>query len=123
MSQKKFSDSHEWVLAEGKNATIGITSYAQKELGEIVFVQFPEIGSHVQAGQEVVVLESTKAAADIYTPISGSIIEVNEIIREKIHLLNDSPEEEGWLFKIALDDPSELNSLYDHEQYLEMISD
>lgn len=122
MIQRKFSDSHEWVLPEKNSAIVGITAHAQRELGEIIFIQFPEVGSLVQAGQEVVVLESTKAAADIYTPVSGTVIEVNEVLKKDIHLLNEFPEKEGWLLKIALTDLSELNDLYDHEQYLEMIS-
>lgn len=120
---KKFSDYHEWILQEGDYAKVGITSYAQKELGEIVYAQFPDVHFKVLAGEEVVVLESTKAAADIYTPVSGTIIEINEKLKENIHLLNGSPENEGWLFKIALSDPSELDNLHSEMQYLAMIAD
>ncbi|NGX26867.1 MAG: Glycine cleavage system H protein [Chlamydiae bacterium] len=118
----KFSDSHEWVLAEGDIATIGITAHAQKELGEVVYVQFPEVGQNVEAGKEAVVVESTKAAADIYTPVSGTVTAINEAVKNDPSLLNASPEKEGWLIKIALSNPSELDTLLDHQQYIGLIS-
>ena len=116
----RFSDTHEWVLREGDTATIGITNYAQKELGEVVFVQLPQVGQKVEANQEVVVVESTKAASDICTPVSGTVIAVNEKVKEDPNLLNAAPESEGWLCKIALSDASELDTLLDHQQYLKL---
>jgi glycine cleavage system H protein len=105
-----FTDSHEWVNSEGK---VGITAYAKRELGEIVYLLLPEIGRFVKAGEEVVVLESTKAAADIYAPVSGEIIAINNAPE----LLNQSPEEGGWLFQIRLSNPQELEALMNRSAY------
>lgn len=117
----KFTDSHEWILTENETGIVGITSHARKELGEVVYVQLPEVGTSVKAGEECVVLESTKAAADIYAPVSGKIVEVNKNVAEDPQLLNSSPEKDGWLIKISLSDQSELDSLLDHQQYLQLI--
>jgi glycine cleavage system H protein len=117
----KFSDSHEWVKIEGDIGTVGITSHAQKELGEIVYIELPSVGKKVKAKDEVAVLESTKAAADIYTPVSGEIIEINQQLHPTSCQINTSPENEGWLFKIKLSHPSELNELLDKEDYLNLI--
>src|SRR3954471_20675434 len=114
-----YTDSHEWVDAEGK---IGMTTYAQQELGEIVFLQLPQIGRHVRAGEEVVVLESTKAAADIYAPVSGEIIAVNEELLRSPDLLNHSPETQGWLFQIRLSHPQELETLMNQGTYLQLVN-
>ncbi len=117
----KFSDSHEWVDAKDEIATVGITEHAQKELGEIVFVQLPKVGDKVEAKQEVVILESTKAAADIYSPISGTVVKVNEKVVEDPSLLNSDPEASGWLFMLAASDLNELDALMDRSRYLELI--
>ncbi len=117
----KYSDSHEWVRVEGSVGQIGISTHAQKELGEIVYVELPKVGQKVKAGEEVAVLESTKAAADIYTPVSGTITKVNEAVRENPSLLNTSPEEEGYLFEIALSTPEELEKLMTLKIYEEMV--
>lgn len=114
-----YTDSHEWVDQEGK---IGITAYAQRELGEIVYIQLPKLGRHVKAGEEVVVLESTKAAADIYSPVSGEIVAINEELASFPDLLNQSPEEKGWLFKIRISHPEELDKLMDRTAYLSLVS-
>ncbi len=105
-----FTPSHEWIDASG---TVGITAFAQKELGEIVFVQLPKIGSALKMGEEACVLESTKAAADVYAPVSGKVIAVNS----ELSLLNKSPESAGWLFKLTLDNPAELKGLMTQEEY------
>lgn len=114
-----YTDSHEWIDAEGK---IGITTHAQQELGEIVFLQLPQIGRHVRAGEEVVVLESTKAAADIYTPVSGEIIAVNEELLRSPGLLNHSPETQGWLFQMRLSHLQELETLMNRDAYIQLVS-
>jgi glycine cleavage system H protein len=114
-----YTDSHEWIDEEGK---IGLTTYAQKELGEIVYLQLPKLGRMVLAGEEVVVLESTKAAADIYAPVSGEVIAVNEELLAAPDLLNQSPEEKGWLFQVRLSKPEELKALLDREAYLQIVS-
>jgi len=118
----KFSNTHEWARIDGETALVGITEYAQKELGEVVFVQLPKVGQEVEAGSEIVILESTKAASDIYTPVSGTILEVNEKVKADPSILNRSAESEGWLFKIAIRNRSELDTLLNQEQYLGLIS-
>lgn len=113
----KFTDSHEWITPDG---TVGITQFAQKELGEIVYVQLPAIGKKLEAGKEAAILESTKAAADIYAPASGTVIAVNEALRDQPQLLNQDPEKAGWLFRLELSHPSELDQLLDRESYAEL---
>lgn len=119
----KFTDSHEWLELEKPNiGIVGITQYAQKELGDIVYVELPTIGKKVNAGEEAVVLESTKAAADVYSPASGTIVAVNETLKAHSELINQAPEKEGWLFKIQLSNLDELESLMDREAYEAMLS-
>ncbi|HEY4255078.1 MAG TPA: glycine cleavage system protein GcvH [Chlamydiales bacterium] len=118
----RFSKSHEWVLEEGQLATVGITSFAQKELGQVVFIQLPSIGTVARAGEETCVLESTKAAADVYSPVSGKIVAVNEEAAKDPSLLNQSPESKGWLFKIALSHPNELNQLLTAAEYQKLLN-
>ncbi|NRA90081.1 MAG: glycine cleavage system protein GcvH [Simkaniaceae bacterium] len=109
----KYTDSHEWYL----DKKVGISKYAGKELGEIVYVELPKVGQKVSAGEEVAVLESTKAAADIYSPISGTICAVNGKLKEDVNLLNTSPEGDGYLFEIEPADPKELEALMSHDEY------
>lgn len=111
---KRYTPSHEWVADDG---TVGITSYASQELGEVVYVELPQVGREVKAGDEVAVLESTKAAADIYAPISGKISAINTALSEATSLLNRFPESEGWLFKIEPSTHQERNALLDQEAY------
>ena len=118
----KYTDSHEWIQVEKDIGIVGITKYAQQELGEIVYAELPKVGSHLEVGEEAVVLESTKAAADIYTPVSGTILEINVKLKEDLQWINHDPEQQGWLFKIQLDDLRELEVLYDHKDYLELVS-
>ncbi len=117
-----FSQSHEWVKVEGEVGTIGITEYAQKELGAVVHIELPPIGKQIKAGEEVAVLESTKAAADIYSPVSGEIVEINQNLTGFPEKINASPEGEGWLFKVKLANLTEMDSLLDKKQYLDLIS-
>jgi len=117
----KYTETHEWIDVKEGIGTVGVTNFAQKELGDIVYVELPEVGKDVSAGEEVVVLESTKAAADVYTPVSGTITEVNVNLGEASELVNQSPELNGWIFKIKLADDSELNNLMDSETYLTKI--
>lgn len=118
----KYSETHEWVRVEGNVGIVGISKYAREELGEIVYVELPKPDAIVQQGDEIAVLESTKAAADIYTPISGTIVEVNTDLRESTKALNEDPENTGWLYKILLSDQKELDTLHDKETYTEMVS-
>lgn len=113
----KYSESHEWVDVQNGLGKVGISEHAQKELGEIVYVELPEVGKTVKAGQEAAVLESTKAAADVYSPVSGKIVEVNQALAENSGLVNQFPESDGWIFKVELADPGELGALMDPEKY------
>ena len=97
---KEYTETHEWIEVEGDEATVGISDYAQKELGDIVYVDLPEVGKKLLKGDIMTVLESTKAAADVYTPVSGTIIAVNEALRDASELINTSAEDEGWICKI-----------------------
>ncbi len=117
-SELKYATSHEWVRNEGDGiVTVGITEHAQDLLGDMVFVELPEVGETVSAGDDVAVAESVKAASDIYAPVSGEIIEVNEELEDAPELVNSDPFGDGWMFKIKLEDVSELDSLLDAEGY------
>lgn len=120
----KFTESHEWIeVGSGSDiATVGVTDFAQKELGDIVYVELPEIGKEVKAGSEAAVLESTKAAADVYAPASGVIVDVNKRLSSASELVNKAPESEGWIFKLKLTNPSELDRLLDANAYKAKLS-
>jgi glycine cleavage system H protein len=113
----KFTPSHEWIHLENQIGTVGITGYAQKELGEIVHIELPKIGSIVKAGQEICVLESTKSATDIYSPVTGRIVAVNHALQSSPDLINHSPETDGWLYQIELSSMQEINQLLSRSQY------
>lgn len=118
---KRYTPSHEWIEINNGVGTVGITSHAQQELGDIVYVELPAIGKHVEVGQEAAVLESTKAAVDIYAPVSGKIVAVNSDLAKAVEPINQSPEVRGWLFKIELTSPEEMEELLDESEYLELI--
>jgi glycine cleavage system H protein len=113
----RYSKEHEWVRADGAQATIGITSFAADELGDIVFVELPEPGSQVSQFGVFGVIESVKAVSDLYAPISGEVVEVNETLRDRPELVNTDPFGEGWIAKVALADESELDGLMDAPAY------
>ncbi len=113
----KFTETHEWIRLEGKIGAVGITLHAKEELGEVVYVELPTIGSKVKVGEEVCVLESTKAAADVYSPVSGTIVEVNEELRSSPQKITEDPEGSGWLFRIEMDRPKDVDALLSKEQY------
>jgi glycine cleavage system H protein len=112
-----FTQTHEWADVEGQIATIGISEHAQKELGEVVYVELPAIGRSIKAGDDAAVLESTKAAVDIYTPLSGEIVAVNDKLRQNPELINQAAESLGWLFKLRLHHPKELETLMPLAEY------
>ncbi|MXO47447.1 glycine cleavage system protein GcvH [Erythrobacter vulgaris] len=112
-----FTDEHEWIDLEGNTATVGITDYAQGQLGDIVFVELPDVGAMVEKGKDAAVVESVKAASDVYAPLSGEVVEVNENLDEDPALVNSSPEEDGWFFKMTVSDKSELEGLMDDKAY------
>lgn len=113
----KYSENHEWVLVEGGIATVGISDFAQDAMGDVVFVELPEVGSNVDAGQSFGVVESVKAASDLFAPVSGEVVEVNVDLPDTPDHINSSPYEEAWLIKIRLADASQVESLMDAEAY------
>src|SRR5687767_15844705 len=108
-----YTREHEWIRVEGDDATVGITDFAQGQLGDIVFVEVPEVGRQVSKGGEAAVVESVKAASDVYAPVSGEVTEGNQALTDEPALVNSDPEGEGWFFKLRLSDPSELDGLMD----------
>lgn len=117
-----FTDEHEWLDVTGDEATVGITDYAQSQLGDIVFVEVPDIGLVVAKGQDAAVVESVKAASDVYAPVDGTIIEGNQQLSEDPALVNTDPEGEGWFFKVKLSDPSQLDGLMNEGAYKDFIA-
>ena len=117
MSDVKFSKEHEWIKIEGEVATIGITKHAAEMLGDIVFVELPEKGSNVEKDGTAGVVESTKAASDIYTPVSGELIDINQSIVDDPSKINADPEGNAWFFKLKMKDKSEMDSLMNKEEY------
>jgi len=112
-----FTEDHEWITVEGGTATVGITDYAQAQLGDIVFVELPAPGANVTKGGEAAVVESVKAASDVFAPVTGTVSEVNAALEEDPALVNSAPEGDGWFFKLALADPAELEGLMGAAEY------
>lgn len=117
MANILFTEDHEWIAVEGGVATVGITIHAQEQLGDLVFVELPEVGRKVAKGDSVVVVESVKAASDVYAPVDGEVTEVNEAIAGDPALVNQAAEGEGWLFKLKLSDEGQLAGLLDKAAY------
>ena len=117
MSEVKFSKEHEWIKLDGEVATIGITKHATEMLGDIVFVELPEIGTSVDKDGNAGVVESTKAASDVYTPVSGEVVDDNQSIVDDPGKINSDPENEAWFFKLKIKDVSELDTLMNKEEY------
>jgi glycine cleavage system H protein len=116
-----FTREHEWVRVEGNSATVGISNHAQEALGDIVFAEAPQAGRSLAKGDEAAVVESVKAASDVYSPVSGSVIEANPAIAEDPAIINRDPEGAGWFFKIEVTNPAELNELMDEAAYREWV--
>ena len=118
----RYLSSHEWVRLEedGETATIGITDHAQDLLGDVVFVELPEVGAVINAGEEAGVVESVKAASDIFAPVTGTVIEINEALEESPEFVNSDPYDDGWFFKLKISDADELASLLSAEDYTEV---
>lgn len=121
--QLRFAASHEWIQVEGAVGTVGITDHAQHELSDVVYVDLPKVGAHVTAGAVIAVIESVKAASDIYSPVSGEITEINGALAAKPELVNQDPYGAGWLYRIQLIDPLELNVLKDAAAYQALIGE
>ncbi len=122
-SELRYLSSHEWVSVEDGVATIGITDHAQDAMGDLVFVETPEVGTELAAGDEAGVVESVKAASDIYTPVSGEVIEANEKLADEPEVVNSSPYGDGWMFKVRISDDSELNNMLTADEYQAQIED
>ena len=118
-----FTEEHEWIDVEGDTATVGITDYAQGQLGDIVFVEVPSEGAALSKGGDAAVVESVKAASDVYSPVSGTVSEGNAALAEDPALVNTSPENDGWFFKLTIADKGELNGLMDESAYKDFVAD
>lgn len=121
MATLYFTDEHEWISVEGDIATVGITNYAQEQLGDLVFVELPATGKTVAKGEDAVVVESVKAASDVYAPVDGEVSEVNDAVASDPSLVNSAAEGDGWLFKLKLSDTSQLDGLMDRDAYEKFI--
>ncbi len=122
MSDLRFSEDHEWLRIEGDTVVVGITDYAQQQLGDIVFIDLPEVGKEVKKGEEAAVVESVKAASEVYASISGTVTEVNESLADEPAKVNMDPENEGWFFKMKPSDPSELEELMEVSAYKDFVA-
>jgi glycine cleavage system H protein len=118
-----YTDEHEWIDLEDDIATVGITEYAQGQLGDIVFVELPLVGALIEQGKDAAVVESVKAASDVYAPITGEITEVNPALEEDPALVNSSPEDDGWFFKMTIADEGELDALMDEDGYKAFVAE
>lgn len=117
-----YTQEHEWIEIDGGDATIGITDYAQGQLGDVVFVELPEAGRQLARGKDAAVVESVKAASDVYSPVSGTVSEANAALEEDPSLVNSDPEGEGWFFRLTVADESELEGLMDEAGYKEFVA-
>jgi glycine cleavage system H protein len=117
MGDKRFTKDHEWISVSGTTGTVGISDYAQHALGDVVFVEVPEAGRQIAKGAEAAVVESVKAASEVYSPVSGTVTKGNQAIVDQPGLVNESPEDGAWFFQITLSDPSELADLMDRAAY------
>ncbi len=117
----KFTESHEWVRIEGETAVVGISDYAQKELGDIVFIELPQVGEMIEQSSPLGTIESTKAASELHAPLTGEVIEVNTELANNPHLINQDPEGLGWMAKVKIENPSEFDNLFDEFAYREFV--
>ena len=118
MAEKKYTKEHEWVEVDGDTATVGITNHAQESLGDIVFIDLPTVGKQVKSNEELCVIESVKAASDIYAPIDGEVIEINNNLNDDASIVNQDPEKDGWIFKMKISDLNQYNNLMTLDEYL-----
>jgi glycine cleavage system H protein len=123
MSDRLYTKDHEWVDVDGDIATVGISEHAQEQLGDVVFVELPEVGRSVAQNEDAAVVESVKAASEVYAPLTGEIVEINETLTEDPAQVNADPYGAGWFMRIRIDDPSELDDLMDEEAYKDFLAD
>ncbi len=121
MSNTKFTEDHEWATLEGDTVTVGITNFAQEQLGDIVYVETPDVGREIDKGEECAVVESVKAAGDVKSPVSGEVTDINEALEDTPETVNASPEGDGWFYKLKLSDASEFDDLMDAAAYAEFV--
>ena len=121
MSEKKYTKEHEWVEVDGDTATVGITNHAQESLGDIVFIDLPTVGKEVKSNEELCVIESVKAASDIYAPIDGEVTEINNNLNDDASIVNQDPEKDGWIFKMKISDLNQYSNLMTLEEYLSFL--
>lgn len=122
LNNLKYTKSHEWVKLDGNIATVGITDYAQKELSDVVFLELPQIGRKVRAGEACAVVESHKTASDVYSPLSGEIVETNSGLLDDLSIINSDPYGKGWFFKVKIENPAEFENLLSPADYQKIIS-
>lgn len=122
MSKRVFSDEHEWVRVEGDTATIGITDFAQEQLGDVVYVELPEAGTVLKKGDQAAVVESVKAASEVYAAVSGEVLEVNEALADEPGKVNEDPQGAAWFIKMKLTEPSEIDELMDEAAYADFVA-
>lgn len=122
MSEKRYTEDHEWALDKGGVITVGITDYAQEQLGEVVYVELPEVGRAVDKGEEAAVVESVKAAGEVKSPLSGTVVEVNETLPDTPEAVNQDPEGEAWFYKLEPSNPEEFTKLMDEAAYREFVA-
>jgi len=123
MAEKKYTKEHEWVEVDGDTATVGITNHAQESLGDIVFIDLPTVGKEVKSNEELCVIESVKAASDIYAPLNGEVIEINNNLSDDASIVNQDPEKEGWIFKMKISNLDQYNNLMNLNEYLAFLED
>ena len=123
MSILRYTDDHEWARLEGHTVTVGITAFAQDQLGELVFVELPTLGGAVTQGDEAAVVESVKAAGEVKSPVGGTIMEINESLVDTPEKVNDDPMGKGWIYKVAITDPTEWDGLMDEAAYAALVAD
>lgn len=122
-SDCRYAENHEWIQVDGDTATVGISDYAQQELTDVVFVELPEVGETFAQGEPFAVVESVKAASDVYLPVSGEIVEVNDALEDAPELVNDEPFGDGWFVRIKVTDTDELDDLMDPDEYREFVAE
>ncbi len=123
MSEKRYTEDHEWVQIDGDTAVVGISNHAQEQLGDIVFIELPEVGKTLEKGKDAAVVESVKAASEIYAPADGEVLEINEALNDEPGKVNSAAEGDGWFFKMKLSDPSQVAALMDEAAYKSFIGD
>jgi glycine cleavage system H protein len=121
MSETRFTEDHEWAELDGEIITVGITEYAQSQLGDIVYVELPDVGRTLDQGEETAVVESVKAAGDVTSPVTGEVVEVNDVLNDEPEIVNQDPENEGWFFKIKMMEPDQFSELKDKDSYKQLV--